>query len=331
MENHYLKQYPDLMAGKKIMYVHGFGSSGQSGTVKRLHEVLPNAEIIAEDMPLHPAKAMQLLHKLCDERRPDLIIGTSMGGMYTEMLYGYDRICVNPALQMGDTMHEHNMMGKQVWMNPRKDGEKEFIVTKALEKEYKEITKQCFSGVTEEEKRRVFGLFGDRDPIVHTFGLFSQHYPQAIHFHGEHRMDDRSFLHGVVPVIRWISDRQEGRERPIVYIDSSTLRDEYGHPKSSLNKAFDLLIEHYQVFVVCPAPTEDPQAIAGWQDWVKETFAAPAWNHVIFTNQKAQLYGDYFIDCHPDANFMGTRVELGSDDMKTWEDVIVFFERLGGQ
>ena len=183
----------------------------------------------------------------------------------------------------------------------------------------------------EEEKRRVFGLFGDRDPIVHTFGLFSQHYPQAIHFHGEHRMDDRSFLHGVVPVIRWISDRQEGRERPIVYIDSSTLRDEYGHPKSSLNKAFDLLIEHYQVFVVCPAPTEDPQAIAGWQDWVKETFAAPAWNHVIFTNQKAQLYGDYFIDCHPDANFMGTRVELGSDDMKTWEDVIVFFERLGGQ
>lgn len=331
MENPYLKQYPDLMAGKKIMYVHGFGSSGQSGTVKRLHEVLPNAEVIAEDMPLHPVEAMQLLHKLCDERRPDLIIGTSMGGMYTEMLYGYDRICVNPALQMGDTMHEHNMMGKQVWMNPRKDGEKEFIVTKALEKEYKEITKQCFSGVTEEEKRRVFGLFGDRDPIVHTFGLFSQHYPQAIHFHGEHRMDDRSFLHGVVPVIRWISDRQEGRERPIVYIDSSTLRDEYGHPKSSLNKAFDLLIEHYQVFVVCPAPTEDPQAIAGWQDWVKETFAAPAWNHVIFTNQKAQLYGDYFIDCHPDANFMGTRVELGSDDMKTWEDVIVFFERLGGQ
>ncbi len=331
MENPYIKQYPDLMAGKKIMYVHGFGSSGQTGTVKRIHEVLPGAEVFAEDMPLHPAEAMQLLHKLCDEQKPDLIIGTSMGGMYTEMLYGYDRICVNPALQMGETMHEHNMMGKQVWQNPRKDGEKEFIVTKALVKEYKEITEQCFSGVTEEEKRRVFGLFGDKDPIVHTFGLFSQHYPQAIHFHGEHRMDDRSFLHGVVPVIRWISDRQEGRERPIVYIDSSTLRDEYGHPKSSLNKAFDLLIEHYQVFVVCPAPTEDPQAIAGWQEWVKEVFAAPAWNHVIFTNQKAQLYGDYFIDCHPDANFMGTGVELGSDDMKTWEDVIVFFERLGGQ
>lgn len=35
-DNAYIKTYPDLMAGKKIMYVHGFGSSGQSGTVARL-------------------------------------------------------------------------------------------------------------------------------------------------------------------------------------------------------------------------------------------------------------------------------------------------------
>ena len=39
--NSYIKQYPDLMAGKKIMYVHGFASSGQSGTVTRLRQVLP--------------------------------------------------------------------------------------------------------------------------------------------------------------------------------------------------------------------------------------------------------------------------------------------------
>ena len=35
--NPYIKQFPDLMAGKKIMYVHGFLSSAQSGTVKMLH------------------------------------------------------------------------------------------------------------------------------------------------------------------------------------------------------------------------------------------------------------------------------------------------------
>ena len=73
------------------------------------------------------------------------------------------------------------------------------------------------------------------------------------------------------------------------------------------------------------------QLSADWQQWIKETFSVPAWNHVIFTNQKAQLYGDYFIDTHPAPNFMGAGVEFGSDEMKTWEDVIVYFERLGGQ
>ena len=34
-ENQYIKQFPGLFAGKTILYVHGFGSSGQSGTVGR--------------------------------------------------------------------------------------------------------------------------------------------------------------------------------------------------------------------------------------------------------------------------------------------------------
>ena len=41
-ENPYIKQFPDLMAGKTVLYVHGFASSGQSGTVRRLQEVLPH-------------------------------------------------------------------------------------------------------------------------------------------------------------------------------------------------------------------------------------------------------------------------------------------------
>ena len=54
MENPYITQFPDLMSGKKIMYVHGFLSSGQSGTVKMLQELMPNATLVAEDIPVHP-------------------------------------------------------------------------------------------------------------------------------------------------------------------------------------------------------------------------------------------------------------------------------------
>ena len=204
--NPYIKQFPELMKGKKIMYVHGFGSSGQSGTVTRIREVFPNAIVIAPDLPVRPQEAIDLLRETCDKEQPDLIIGTSMGGMYAEMLYGYDRILVNPALQMGDTMKEHGMIGAQHFSNPRQDGVQDFIVTKALVKEYKEMTEQCFSGVTPEEQGRVWGLFGDEDTTVNTYDLFREHYPTAIRFHGEHRMNDNSFMHSIVPVIRWIDD-----------------------------------------------------------------------------------------------------------------------------
>ena len=142
--NQYIKQFPELMKGKKILYVHGFGSSGQSGTVTRIREVLPNATVVAPDLPVEPTDAMALLRQVCEKEQPDLIIGTSMGGMYTEMLRGYDRIMVNPALEMGDTMKEHGMMGAQHFSNPRLDGIQDFIVTKTLVKAYKEITEHCF-------------------------------------------------------------------------------------------------------------------------------------------------------------------------------------------
>ncbi len=329
--NPYIKQFPDLMVGKKILYVHGFASSAQSGTVKRIQDTFPQSIVLAYDLPIHPQEAMDLLHEVCQREQPDLIIGTSMGGMYTEMLYGYDRICVNPAMQMGETMKDHNMMGKQVFQNPRADGVQEFIVTKSLVKEYKEMTEECFSHVTEEEQQRVWGLFGDEDPVVHTFDLFREHYRQAAHFHGEHRMTDKSFMNGIVPVIRWVDDKQEKRERPIVFIDWDAMHDSYGKPVSSLYKAFKMLIEYYRVYIVAPAPTTDHTFVDKVQTWTEEILSTPAHDHIVFINDPALLYGDYFVTPHPTKDFMGTAIAFGSEEMKTWEEVIVFFERLGGQ
>ena len=328
--NPYIKQFPELFKGKKIMYVHGFASSGQSGTVTRIREVFPNATVIAPDLPIRPQEAMDLLRQVCETEKPDLIIGTSMGGMYAEMLYGYDRILVNPALQMGDTMKDHGMIGAQHFQNPRQDGVQDFIVTKALVKEYKEMTEQCFSGVTSEERGRVWGLFGDEDTTVNTYDLFRSQYPTAIRFHGEHRMNDKSFMHSVVPVIRWVDDRQEGRERPIIYIGMETLSNAGGDPRSSAQKTVRALIEHYQVFFVAAAP---PDAVyyAEMCDWLYEYVNVPAWGHTVFTVRRDLLYGDYFIGMEEEWSGMTTHLQFGSDTFKTWDDIATYFERLGGQ
>ena len=54
-----------------------------------------------------------------------------MGGMYTEQLRGFDRICINPALEIAETMKAHGMTGTQQFQNPRLDGIQEFYVDKA--------------------------------------------------------------------------------------------------------------------------------------------------------------------------------------------------------
>ena len=330
-ENPYVKQFPDLMAGKTLLYCHGFGSSGQSGTVTRLRTVMPNAKVIAPDLPVDPHEAIALLHRICDEEHPDLIIGTSMGGMYAEQLRGFDRICVNPALEIAETMKEHGMTGTQQFQNPRLDGVQEFYVDKALVKSYRDVSEQRFVGLTDEDRQHVWGLFGDKDDLVDTFDMFCEHYPKATHFHGEHRMDDKSYMHSVMPVIRWIDDLQRHRQRPIIYIgiESLTPRPLQGKrelkPLPSSQKAVRQLIEHYDVYFVADTPQHETAA------WLEEYINVPAWRHTVYTYRRDLLYGDYLISQKKEGDTMATLLEFGSDTFKTWDDIIDYFSHLGGQ
>jgi predicted esterase YcpF (UPF0227 family) len=292
--------------------------------------MLPSANVIAEDLPLHPAEALALLRQLCETHHPDLIIGTSMGGMYTEQLYGYDRIVVNPAFQIADTMAAHGMMGQQEFFSPRKDGVQKFFVDKALVKEYKACTEQNFSGVTDEEKQRVWGLFGDEDDLVDTFDLFYSHYPQAAHFHGGHRMNDHIFLHNLIPLIQRIDDLQDHRERPVIFIGMETLIDNRGEATASAQKAFLHLQEDYQVFIVAPSPTNHPAYPEEVIRQAVQYYDSPAHDRVIFTNQRHLLYGDFLVADAPCDSFLGTVIPWRSNDFKTWEEIILYFDRLAG-
>ena len=317
------------MAGKAVLYCHGFGSSGQSGTVERLRVVMPQAKVIAPDLPVHPEEAIALLHHICETEHPDLIIGTSMGGMYAEQLRGFDRICVNPALEIAETMKAHGMTGTQQFQNPRQDGVQEFYVDKAMIKEYRLVSELRFKGLDDADRQRVYGLFGDEDTMVDTFDMFREHYPHALHFHGEHRMNDKSFMHSVVPVIRWIDDMQEKRQRPIIYIGVETLMDDYQKPASSMLKAVRQLIEHYQVYFV-------GESEATTMPWLEEYVNVPAWRHTIYTWRRDLLYGDYLIRgekraVRGEGDPLATPIAFGSDTFKTWEDIIEYFSRLGGQ
>ena len=185
--------------------------------------------------------------------------------------------------------------------------------------------------MTDDDRQHVWGLFGDRDDLVDTYDMFYQHYPQATHFHGEHRMDDQSYMHSVMPVIRWIDDQQRHRQRPIIYIgiESLTPRPHQGEkelkPLPSSQKAIRLLIEHYDVYFVTDTPQPETAA------WLEEYINVPAWRHTIYTYRRDLLYGDYLISPKKEGDTMATLLEFGSDTFKTWDDIIDYFSHLGGQ
>ena len=322
---------PGLMAGKTILYVHGFASSGQTGSVKTLRLLLPDAAVIAPDLPVEPAEAIALLRSLVESEKPDLIIGSSMGGMYSEMLYGTDRILVNPAFQLADTLLKNNGLGRHEFHNKRADGEVSFLVTKTLLDHFREVSSHCFERACEDASK-VYGLFGTRDNLVHTIDLFREHYPQAIRFDGEHHLNDSVIVHSLLPVIQWIADRQDGVSRPVLFI---SLGDRLMNHSSGMPKAVAVLAQSYDIHIVSSVDYNFPEECRSVFEWCESNLGVPVWNRVEISNHKNLLLGDYLIDAEPDTcggrDFMGTLIHFGSDAFKTWEDVLTFFSRLGGQ
>lgn len=322
---------PGLLAGKRLLYVHGFASSGQTGSVKTLRLLLPDATVIAPDVPVDPHEAISFLKETVGRESPDVIIGTSMGGMYAEMLHGTFRILVNPAFQLADTILKNNGLGKREFHNPRADGQTSFLVNKAMLEDFRDVSSHCFENA-EADSGKVFGLFGIHDNLVHTFDLFSSHYPQAIRFDGEHHLNDSAILHAVMPVLGWIDDKLNERSKPVLFI---SLDDTMIHHTSGIAKVVSELSWNYDVQIVIGVPYNKPEEFSSLSRWSEDNLGVPVWNRITSSNRKDLLLGDYLIDAHPESNFgdnfMGTLLHFGTDAFRTWEDVLEYFSRLAGQ
>ena len=195
---------------RKMMYVHGFASSGSSGTVMNLRRSLPGWRVIAPDLPVDPFEALELLRAIVKEEQPEIVVGTSMGGMYTQQLWGVPRIVVNPSFEMSRSLL-FGKMGRNKYMSKRKDGATEFRIDKAVVERFKEMEKLQFVGITDEEKTLVVGLFGDKDPVVHFQPLMAQLYGEerCRWFAGEHRLNDTVVKKVLIPLIDELVGKDE--------------------------------------------------------------------------------------------------------------------------
>jgi len=184
----------------KLIYFHGFGSSAASGTIRTLRERLPDFEVIAPDIPVDPAEALPFLRELCEKEQPNVVVGTSMGGMYAQQMFGFNRICVNPAFFMSKTSKVLKA-GTFEFFKPRLDGQKEFTITEEIISHFAEMEARQFDGVTPSDTERVWGMFGINDTQVNCEEAFLQHYHNIIHFSDGHRLDDITINEILIPLI----------------------------------------------------------------------------------------------------------------------------------
>lgn len=191
-------------ATQKILYLHGFASSGLSGTVDLLRAAFGDGvAVVAPDLPVDPLDALPLIRKIVETERPDLAIGTSMGGLYAQMLHGVTRVCVNPSFALSEKT-DILYLGEHRWFNRRRDGATTFWVTQETVDHFAEMERHQFEGCCEEDRTKCHALFGDEDTIGLPFrDVFESRYPGMSHlFHGGHRMNAAVVRHVLIPFIR---------------------------------------------------------------------------------------------------------------------------------
>ena len=187
-----------------ILYIHGLSSSGNSGTAKRLRELLPNDTIFSPDLPINPYEAINMLQELCKAEKIDIAIGTSMGGMFAQKLRGYKKILVNPAFHVSQSMRKK--IGWNPFFSPRQDGVTKYEITPHLCDSYEQLECNQFDNLDDDELKITFALFGTNDNVVNCSEEYNKYYINYYSFDGEHRLNPDNIQNDLLPLIETLRD-----------------------------------------------------------------------------------------------------------------------------
>ena len=171
--------------------------------MKYLSKHMPGYNVIAPDIPVDPKEALPFLKDYCLTHHADLIIGTSMGGMYAMQLRDCLRICVNPALHMSQ-LKDVVQVGTFERFQPTANGETHFTITEEIIQHFKEMEQNLFANETNESVFDCWGFFADGDTLVNCKDEFAQHFSRVFDFHGEHRMTNAVLRDVIIPAAKRI-------------------------------------------------------------------------------------------------------------------------------
>lgn len=201
----------------RILYIHGLSSSGASSTAETLRESLYDDVVFSPDLPIDPCEALAMLQELVYRERIDLVIGTSMGGMFAQKLRGYHKILINPSFHVSRSMRRK--LGSNEFFAPRKDRATHYEITEELCDRYEALERDQFVDISDAEREITLGLFATDDDVVDCSEEYCEHYTRYQNFEGGHRLSQDNIHLDLIPAIehfRAKSVRLEIAQRPTI-------------------------------------------------------------------------------------------------------------------
>lgn len=93
-----------------MLYIHGFASCGDSNKTRLLKARFGEDEVLSPDIPVDPNEAIGYLRTLIELHRPQLLLGSSLGGYYADFLaeaYRVRTVLINPSTRPYETLEAY--------------------------------------------------------------------------------------------------------------------------------------------------------------------------------------------------------------------------------
>ena len=185
-----------------ILYIHGYGGSGNSRTAQALRNCLSeNYNVFEPCFPINPVEAVALAQETLRTKGIDIVVASSLGAFTALQLRDVPKILINPCLYPSKELPKLTDISEDILQK--------FVEMENQFKEWiTEINNKDWGETGSVETMWTYGIFSTNDELFSYEDDFLKYYPnyQVQTIEDTHRISVENVEKVIVPIIREIEN-----------------------------------------------------------------------------------------------------------------------------
>jgi predicted esterase YcpF (UPF0227 family) len=168
----------------RILYIHGYGGSGNSRTALALKTYLPeNYNVFSPYFSTNPFEALDLAKETIQAKGINIVVASSLGAFMALQLRDIPKIVINPCLYPSKELPKRVEIPENILLN------------------FTKFEKQTFENIIDKDKVQTFGVFSNNDELFSYKDEFSKYYSNIQIMEDTHRISVENVEKVIVPTI----------------------------------------------------------------------------------------------------------------------------------